>query len=174
MSAPCSARGVVAQRLVGLAARAGCSTPGRAYERSGPTPAWLCIVAAGAGAVAASAPGRSQLEDRAERNCELPIRPPVPPLQEDFKPMVTAKKGFTWRPERPNAPTFVEQKVRPGGRGSQPAGQPWGRGDVTVANWQRQCGIRAWDPAPGSHQPVASAVCPPAVGLDGAAARRLG
>jgi len=30
--------------------------------------------------------------------------------QEDFKPMVTKKSGFTWRPERPNAPTFVEQK----------------------------------------------------------------
>ncbi|KAL4423591.1 hypothetical protein ABPG77_004631 [Micractinium sp. CCAP 211/92] len=33
-------------------------------------------------------------------------------MQEDFKFMVTAKSGFTWRPERPNAPTFVEQKAR--------------------------------------------------------------
>lgn len=30
--------------------------------------------------------------------------------QEDFQPMVTGHKGFQWRPERPNATSFVEQK----------------------------------------------------------------
>ena len=39
--------------------------------------------------------------------CHLPT---AFPLQEDFKPMVRRSSGFEWRPERPNATTFVEQK----------------------------------------------------------------
>jgi hypothetical protein len=31
-------------------------------------------------------------------------------LQEDFQPMVVRSHGFKWRPERPAAPSFVEQK----------------------------------------------------------------
>lgn len=42
-------------------------------------------------------------------------------LQESFKPMVVHSSGFEWRPERPDEPTFVEQKWgwtghKPGGR----------------------------------------------------------
>lgn len=42
-------------------------------------------------------------------------------MQEDFQPMVGAHKGFQWRPERPNATSFVEQK--------------WGWTGMAVGDW---------------------------------------
>ncbi|PSC76523.1 Beta-glucan synthesis-associated SKN1 [Micractinium conductrix] len=42
-------------------------------------------------------------------------------MQEAFQLLVTASKGFTWRPERPTAPTFVEQK--------------WGWTGLAVGDW---------------------------------------
>lgn len=44
----------------------------------------------------------------------IPNNPDLPTtlcaMQEDFKPIVKMAQGFEWRPERPNATSFVEQK----------------------------------------------------------------
>lgn len=68
--------------------------------------------------------------------------------------MVTAKSGFTWRPERPNAPTFVEQKARATVAGLRPACFSW----LVSPGWHscvhgrlRLCGDQA-----GAQLPVAT------------------
>lgn len=50
----------------------------------------------------------------------LPHRPAPPRPQEDFKPLARAMQGFAYLAERPDKPTFVQQKW--GYRGEAPGG----------------------------------------------------
>ena len=66
---------------------------------------------------------------RRRRRQRLHRCPALPPhhAQEAFQLLVTASKGFTWRPERPTAPTFVEQVLS-----SRPHPSPCPKGPLVL------------------------------------------
>lgn len=63
-------------------------------------------------------------QHRRQRCCRAhPLARPLQP-QEDFRPLVRASEGFEWRPQKPSAASFVEQKW--GWAGQDPGARVWG------------------------------------------------
>ena len=77
---------------------------------------------------------------------------PVLPTQEEFKPLVTDARGFEYRPERPGAPNFVQQKwgwtgLQPGVQHGLLVGQLWQppMASLVVLLLQHRCPLSAGD-----------------------------
>lgn len=85
--------------------------------------------------------------------------------------MVTAKSGFTWRPERPKAPTFVEQKARFLGTCQ---GRSWPAVGLAQCTCRRPCRQGTSLRCPRRPLRCCRRAWLPAVGLDGAGAGELG